>query len=88
MQVWRIWDAVFADTPDDFELVDYVAAALVHACTEDLRACRDAEQARDVLARAGRGADVRTVIRRAQAFREGGSFYASPTLSPVEAGTL
>jgi len=30
VQVWLLWDAVFALTPDDFSLVDHLCAAMVH----------------------------------------------------------
>lgn len=36
-QVWELWDAVFAETPDDFELADHVAVAMLELAGPELR---------------------------------------------------
>ena len=43
--MWALWDAVLAQSPDDFELLDYTCVAVLMAIREPLLAARDAPAA-------------------------------------------
>jgi TBC1 domain family protein 5 len=71
-QVWLVWDAVFALTPQDFSLVEYLCVAMVRQLRPQLLAEKDCTGALMQLlnSRGEVDIDVVEVVRHAQRLRE------------------
>lgn len=77
--VWLVWDALFAETPADFELVDFVAVSVLWHLREPLLECDSLPDALKLLCHRTKHvecAPVLSVIKQARVFRRSSAFYS------------
>ena len=83
-EVWLVWDAVFAETPADFELADFIAVSLLWHLRAPILRCDALPDALKLLCHRtmhNECAAVLSVIEQARIFRRSSAFY-------FEAGSL